>query len=254
MRALYFQKVHTSMHDKTADHKLVDLVLDHAKRVIAHPSRPTVTKTESFLREPFGELALEESIEENPLLHDAEDFLVQYSEEKPFSCVAMLDASSSMSGEKHLLASIAVAVLLLEVQSKDASVIVFASEAKRIKGLLSDEAPEETILSFLRTHPRGFTNIARGLEEGLSELRKQGGRKRKVGLIATDGRSTEGKDPIEIAREYDFLVVLHLHGPGSHIDASKQIAQAGHGICLEVEKFEELPRKLYEAIRVLARM
>jgi hypothetical protein len=159
-----------------------------------------------------------------------------------------------MSGDKHLLASIAVAVLLLEVPSRDTSLIVFASDSQRIKDLLVEEQAQTTILKFLRSKPRGFTNIAKGLEEGLGQLNRLGGQKRKVGLIATDGRTTEGKDPLDVARKYDFLVVLHLHGPGSHLEASKEIAEKGHGICLEVETFEELPRRLYDALRLLARL
>ncbi len=254
LRSLYFRRLHSETRDESLDRELVKLVIDHARRVIAHPGRPVVVKYDTFVRFPFGDLALEETIEESPLLADAEDYLVEYQVEKPFSCVAMLDCSSSMSGEKHLLASVAVAVLLLEVPPEDTSLTVFASNALTIKSLLVRESPEETILRFLRSSPRGFTNIYGGLKEGLSQYKRVGRAKRKVGLLATDGRTTEGGDPMEIARQFDFLVVLHLHGPGSHLEASKGMAQQGRGVCLEVEKFEQLPRKLYEALRMLARL
>lgn len=254
LRSLYFQKLHGSGNPGDFDRELVSAVIEHAKKVIAHPSRPTVTRLKSFVDNSFGELALEESMEENPFLDDPETLLVEVPEEKPFSCVTMLDCSASMSGEKHLLASIAVAVFLLEVPSKDTSLVTFASDAETIKRLLVEEAREATILKFLRSHPKGFTNISRGLEEGLAQLKRQGGRKRKVGLIATDGRSTEGGDPNLVAKEFDFLVVLHLDGPGSHIEASRELAQQGRGVCLEVERFEHLPHRLYEALRLLARM
>ena len=253
LRRLFFERLHAP-NDDSLDRALVGLVMDHARRVIAHPSRPVVVTHDTFLRYPQGELALEETIEESPLLSSPEDFLVERHLQKPFSCVAMLDCSSSMSGEKHLLASIAVAVLLLEVVSRDTSVTVFASDALTIKKLHAEEPPEKTILKFLKTNPKGFTNIHRGLGEGLSQYKRMGAAKRRVGLIATDGRTTEGGDPLETARQFDFLVVLHLHGPGSHIEASKEMAQAGRGICLEVEKFEQLPRRLYDALRMLARM
>lgn len=253
MRQLYFQRQRGGVPDEKLDRQLVQLVLDHAKRVIAHPSRPTQRRTETFPRDPFGELDLEASLEENPLLSEPEDFLVEQQVEKPFSCVAILDASSSMSGDKHLLASIAVAVLLLEVPARDNSLIVFSSEAMTIKRLFTEEAPAATVLRFLRARPRGFTNIARGLAEGLAQAKRLGGTRRKVGLIATDGRSTEGGDPLEVARQFDFLLVLHLHGPGSHLDASRDMAQHGNGICLEVERFEELPRRIYDSLRMLAR-
>jgi von Willebrand factor type A domain len=255
LRSLYYEKVQgpEPIDGKTA-RDLVHLVLEHAKRVVAHPSRPIVIHHDNFSRHPQGDLALEESLEESPFLDEPESLIVELPEEKRFSCVAMLDTSSSMSGEKHLLASIAAAVLLLEVPTRDSSLVTFASQSSSIKPLHSEERCEEVILKFLKVRPRGFTNIARGLQEGLRQLKRGSQRKRRVGLIATDGRSTEGADPIPIASQYDFLVVLHLHGPGSHAEGSQEMAQAGHGVCLEVEKFEDLPRRLYDAVRLLGRL
>jgi len=252
MRRLYSQKLRSPSVDPKVEKQIVHLVLDHAKKVIAHPSKPTLLGHRNLRQHPDADLALEETLEENPHLSINEDFLVEHRQEKPFSCVALLDCSSSMSGEKHLLASIAVAVLLLEVPSHDVALVVFASDARAIKKLKVEEVPEATILRFLKVRPKGFTNIGRGLEEGLGVFRTPT-TKRKIGLIATDGRTTEGEDPLKWARQFDFLVVLHLHGPGSHLEASKELAQSGHGICLEVEKFEQLPRRLYEAIRKIAR-
>ncbi|NQW44410.1 MAG: VWA domain-containing protein [Deltaproteobacteria bacterium] len=255
MRQLYFQRSGDYKSNEKTDRKLVSLVLDHAKKVIAHPSRPQILKLDVFSRVPLGEIALDETLEENPILSEVtpETLQVEVTEQRPFSCVAMLDASSSMSGDKHLLASIAVAVLLLQINSPDAGVIVFSSQAKAIKKLAVEESLETTVLKFLKSQPRGFTNIALGLEEGLKQFHQSGAGRKKIGLIATDGRSTEGKDPINVAKRYDFLVVLHLHGPGSHLEASKMMASHGNGICLEVETFQELPKKLYEAVRLLAR-
>jgi Mg-chelatase subunit ChlD len=253
MRGLYFRRTTSAATDLLADRELVRLVIDHAKKVVAHPSRPTLGRLESFSQNPHGELALEESLEESPRLDSIDDLRVETRYEKNFHCVCMLDSSSSMSGEKHLLASIAVAVLLLEVPPEEASVIVFSSDATSVKNLSVNERVEDTILRFLKQVPRGFTNIDRGLEEGVKQFGRLTQRRRKVGLIATDGRSTEGGDPRLRAKEYDFLVVLHLHGPGSDIDTSREMAVDGHGVCLEVDGLEELPRKMYEAVRMLSR-
>jgi len=253
LRDLYFHKL-KHPQDSALDRQLVALVLDHAKRVIAHPSRPVVRRTEIFSRAPWEDLDLDASLEENPQLDDAEQLRVELAEEKPLSCVAILDSSASMAGEKHLLSSISVAVLLLEVAAKETSIVAFNSRANVVKRAAVEEACEETLLRFLKVQPRGFTNIGAGLEEGLKQLRSLGRRKRKIGLIATDGRSTEGDNPLKFASQYDSLIVLHLHGPGSHIDASRELAQHGHGICLEVERFDELPRRLYDALRKIARM
>ena len=254
LRRLYFSKAQGIPSNEKDDRALVNLVLDHAKRVIRHPTHPPITEKDSFLRNPFGELDIEELLEESPIVSDADDLVVTVKRDKPFTCVALLDASSSMAGDKHLLASVAVAVLLLEVPSRDVSLTLFSSNARTIKRLQTEEAVEATILKFLATQPVGFTNIGEGLKAGLREYNRLGTRRRKVALIATDGRTTEGVDPYDVASEYDFLVVLHLHGPGSHLESSRAMAQKGKGVCLEVNHFEDLPKKLYDALRLIARM
>jgi len=253
MREIYFKQLQISKPDARSDRALVQLIIEQAKRIIAHPAKPTRTRVASYVEQPFADLAIEETIEEDVLMDNPENIQVEFREEKPFSCVVMLDTSSSMSGDKHLLASLAVAVLVLEVPSSDHSVVVFASEAKTIKEMGLVLLPEQTILRFVKHQPRGFTNVALGLSEGMKQLKKGALGKRKVGLLATDGRSTEGADPVEVAREFDFLVVLHLCGAGSDLEASQSIAQAGHGICLEVEQLQDLPKRLYQALRMLAR-
>lgn len=252
MRQLYFQQIQASVSDPKRGQSLVALILDHAKKIIAHPARPRKQKIDSFVNQPQADLAIDETLEESLFFDRPEQVLVEYSEDRSFSCVMILDTSSSMTGDKHLLASIAVAVLVLEVPAQDHALVVFSSEAKAIKKLSVKELPQTTLLKFLSHQPRGFTNIASGLKEGVNQLKQQGNRK-KIGVIATDGRSTEGENPCEIAKYYDFLVVLHLCGAGSDLEASQQIAQAGNGVCLEVEKLEDLPHRLYEALRMLAR-
>lgn len=253
MRQLYFRAVQGAVRDDDEDRRLVHLILEHAKQIVAHPAKPMNRVLEEWSRAPFRELALEESLEEDPLLADEKSLLVEEMQEKRFACAAMLDCSSSMSGDKHLLACISVAVLLLELSSSQSGLSVFASSAKSVKDLQREEPVEATVLRFLKTRPKGFTNIHAGLEAGLAQYRRAGLASRKVGLLASDGRATEGPEPIEAARLYDFLVVLHLHGPGSLLEASQAIAQAGNGVCLEVKAFEELPRRLYDAIRLIAR-
>jgi len=253
MREMYFRRVQGAERTEEEDKLLVRLILEHARQIIAHPAKPLERRLEEWTRAPFAELALDETLEEDPMLVDEKSIVVEEQREKRFSCAAMLDVSSSMSGDKHLLASIAVAVLLLEVPSAHNALSVFASDAKTVKGLEKKESPEETVLKFLKVRPKGFTNIHAGLEEGLAQYRRAGVTRRKVGLLASDGRSTEGPEAVEIAKLYDFLVVLHLHGPGSLLEASEAIAQAGNGICLEVRAFEELPRRLYDALRLIAR-
>lgn len=253
LRELYFKRLHQTDRDPDLDRRLVAAVLEQARRVIAHPSRPQRHQFLPFHKMPLADLAIEETLEEAFDLSDPESLLVEHQETKPFSLVAMLDTSSSMSGEKHLLASIAVAVMLLRIPSKDIGVVTFSSTAKSVKKLQVNEDPASVVLRFLKSPPKGFTNIHIGLKEALGQYEARGTQRRRLGILASDGRSTEGRDPVELAREFDFLAVIHLQGPGSHRDSSIAMAQAGHGIFLEVEKFEELPGRIYDALRLVSR-
>ncbi len=253
LRDLYFQRLHQPERDPEFDRRLVASVLEQARRVIAHPSRPQRHHFLPFTKMPFADLAIEESLEDSFDLCDVESLLVETQETKPFSVVAMLDTSSSMSGEKHLLASIAVAVMLLRIPSRDIGVVTFASEAKSVKKLLTNENPASVVLRFLQAMPKGFTNIHIGLDEALKQYQWRGTQRRRLGIIATDGRSTEGRDPVALARQFDFLAVIHLQGPGSHRDSSIAMAQAGKGVFLEVESFDELPGRIYDALKLVSR-
>lgn len=239
------------MSSTEQDALLVARVFDKARHIISHPSRPTVHRLESFSQRPHAELALEPTLEESPVLSLADDLLVDTVEEKKLSCVAILDNSFSMSGEKHLLASVAAAVLLLQVPSELCGLVLFSSQANSVKSLWKQATLDKILRDFLRHRPSGFTNIAAGLKEGIAQYR--GRKTRKIALLATDGRFTEGEDPLPFASAYDFLLVLHLHGPGSHLEMSQQLAQSGHGLCLEVKNFSELPRRIYDAVKFLGR-
>lgn len=250
IRRLHRRHLESSQPDPVTDRLLVEYVLERARRVMTHPSRPRLFENLPFTDYPSGEIDLESSLDNDPTLTEAMSLRVEISREKSLRCVAMLDLSSSMSGDKHWLASIAVAVLLLEIPEASA-LVTFASDATVVKPYGSKYTIEENVLRFLKTRPRGFTNIAAGLQLGLSQT---GRSKRITGLLCTDGRTTEGDDPLEIAKRFDLLLVLHLHGSGSELSASKEIANRGRGFCLEVERFQDLPKKMYEAIRILGRL
>lgn len=253
LRSLYFKSIQSEKADPELDRRLVETVLEHARSIIAHPAHPTVTERVPFELEPYGELALEESLEEDPELSDPKKVLVERSTARPFHCSLILDTSSSMSGEKHLLASIAVAVFLLSVEASGTALIRFSTKADSVKKPGDRKSPERTVLEFLQAIPRGFTNIGAGLRLALEQQPLWEGDKKRIGLIATDGRATEGEDPFEVAKLFDYLLVLHLHGPGSSLESSKRLASVGHGACLEVERMEELPRRMYEALRTISR-
>jgi Mg-chelatase subunit ChlD len=247
LRELYFTRLSDSVTLPERDALLVREILDRARATMKHVPRPTLMRSESFARHPWNELDLEASLDRSAALDNPEDLRVSVRTPRPFSCVAMLDSSSSMSGDKHLLASIAVAVLLLQSEIEEVGLVLFHSRTQVVKHLGEKIAPERTVLKFLQTRPRGFTNITQGLKVGWKEASAHS--KRRVGLLMTDGRYTEGGDPLEAAAQFDFLAVLHLHGPGSSLEASQAMAAKGKGICLEVNEFAHLPQQLYNTLR-----
>lgn len=253
LRERYFRRAHGYPATAATDRELVALILEKARRVVSHPARPTYSEVLPFPEAPFEELALEESLDENPTLDEATGLRVERKRERRVRCVAMLDTSSSMAGEKHLLASVAVAVLLLELPPEDAGLCVFSTGARVVRRLNEKKSAEATVLDFLRTTPKGFTDIGLGLKKGHGEAVRSGSSARSVGILVSDGRSTEGEDPIPLARRFRTLVVLHLDGPGSDLAASQALAQAGGGTCLVVDDFADLPRRLYDAVRLVLR-
>ena len=250
IRRLYRKYRAEAANDPALDRRLVERVLRRAREIVRHPSRPQLIESALFEEYPQCDLDLEVSLENDPKLQDSRQLRVERLVERPFSCVLMLDCSSSMAGDKHLLASIAVAVVLLKMPERSA-LITFAGQAKTIKAIEQREPIERTVLNFLNVRPRGFTNVAAGLVLGLSQSRRC---KRKVALLVSDGRTTEGEDPLDIAGQFDALGVLHLQGSGSDLRSSQMIAQRGRGLCIEVERFEDLPKKTYEALRLLGRL
>ena len=252
MREVYFTNLARKKPDPEEEQRLVDLVFESAKRIVVHPSRPRYRKLTQWQAGGTGEFAIEETLDENPTLLDWEQIYLENQEERQPVFHGLLDCSSSMSGEKHLLASIAVAVMLLDSPPAGISLFTFANESRLIRQLGHTESIRETLLRFLRHRPKGFTNIRAGLEAAWKEHQRLGGRRRCVGLLASDGRSTEGGDPLEVAKYFDTLVVLHMQGPGSSIEASRELAAAGNGWCLEVKELSELPHRLYDALRAVA--
>lgn len=231
---------------------LIERVLSQAKHITVHPSRPSRRELHAFNQALIGDLDIESTLEESVLMDSNEKLFIENTVPQVFSCVAMLDTSASMAGEKHLVVSVGVAVLLLKIPGIDLGIEVFNSQSHSVKGLSFAQKPENTVSDFLRIRPTGFTDIALGLEKGLKHFAKSGV-KRKIGFLMTDGRSTLGADPIEQAKLFDRLIVLHLHGPGSYLEASEEIALAGNGLCLEVHEFRDLPQRMYEAVRILSR-
>ncbi len=200
---------------------------------------------------PESELALEETLEENPLLHENELYFENW-QKKRITCCLMLDQSASLAGDRHFLSAVAVAVLMQVIPLSGIGLVCFNSVAQVAREMGSTERVESTLYRILATPPQGLTNLESALALGL-RVSSHFPTRSRVGLLVTDGRSTAGSHPGESARQFDYLAVLFLDGPGSDAQSARDLAAAGHGQFFHVPSFSDLPRRLYDAVRLLAR-
>ena len=240
----YFKN--SSLYQKINHQKIIHQVWDRAKKIVRHPTTPTKNVFIPFNQAMNlnGELALEESIEENPLLSSSEQIIIEQKLPSLTSCSVMLDVSRSMAGDKHYWLTLGCAVILQMIDFKLFSIICFSSSLQTIHHPHSQKTAFEILSDLLSIPPQGYTNLQRALSRGLENLYQR----RKTGILLSDGSPTEGSSALKIASQFDFLVVLHLEERGSNLSHSIALARSGHGKCLVVNSIKDLPRRVYEAV------
>jgi len=201
-----------------------------------------------------SEIALIETLEHaaNPGDLKPEDILIETREEKPLDLALMIDTSLSMTGRKLALCAIAAGVLSLRLRADAYSLIAFGVTAKVLKPLGSKLAPQDAVLKILDAPLLGCTNIDAVLVRGAQELRK-GRAPLKVGVLLTDGKYTEGKDPEPAAGRFRRLEVLMIADRNMDQDCCERMARAGRGHVTEVRRYRHLPERLLTLLRALQR-
>jgi len=134
-------------------------------------------------------------------------FLGRRAEQK--ACVLMLDHSYSMKGTKIAMAALTAATIALHFK-RDYGVVVFATNARILKGINQHKSPIAIADEILSLEAKGYTNIHAALQLGIRQIKDYG---KKIGVLLTDGDWTCGDDPLQVARRFDRLHVIGLEEP-----------------------------------------
>jgi hypothetical protein len=185
-------------------------------------------------------------IEETLLNRESPVFQVKV--ERDHGLVLVLDTSLSMKGEKLALLGATVAAVALSVPSHALAILGFDSEIHEIKKFTEEVTLHDCVERVLSIPPGGFTNISKGLTVARDWIQTARFKQARVILIS-DGKYTEGVDPVEIAKLLPFVYPVKIGKEPSGRDVMRSISDTGLGMFMEVREMRELPMHLLRAIR-----
>ncbi len=166
--------------------------------------------------------------------------------------VLIIDSSLSIKGEKLAFLAAMVATVALSVPARALAVLAFDSEIHRIKKFSESASNESDVREWVRRllsiPPGGFTNLSLGLTTAKQWIAESTFPQARSVLIS-DGRITEGSDPIAIAKTMRFLHSIKLGRDPEGRTLMRDIATVGSGQYFEVREFSELPRVLFHGLR-----
>lgn len=255
---LAFAKNYYEIQRRVKNVRLVSLAKRIAVRAIIFRilqclgSTPKQMKTQLTPYAPGveGEIDLESSVDE--MLGKAEflseDLIVESKRLRKAACVLMVDASTSMSGDKLSMATASLGVLAYKLRYLDYGIVTFSDCAKVVKGVKEKVNIEFLVGDLLDTRAMGLTNLEEALKAGLKELDTVKAED-KAGIIITDGHYTVGKDPRELAARYPKLFVIMIEDYDAKPDVCEDLARLGKGKMHKVADFTEIPKILYAALR-----
>lgn len=180
-----------------------------------------------------------------------EDIVVERRNPRKLSVALMLDASLSMSGDKLAIATAAIAVIALRLRMVDYLVVTFNDRPKVVKRLDDEKNLDDLLASLLDFTASGYTNIEEALRKGAEEL-SRADTKNQVGVLITDGNYTVGKDPSGPASSFRKLFVIMTKSHDCRADVCEDAARSGKGRMYPVSGFDEIPRVLYNVLRMVA--
>ncbi len=199
------------------------------------------------------ELDIEETIFHQVGSHGLEkESIYQVRSEKDHGIVLLLDTSLSMKGEKLALLAVTVAAVVESVPSQALCVLGFDSEIHSIKEFGEAIPAVVAIERVLQIPPGGFTNIERAFKTARKRIEESKFPLARV-ILVSDGRYTEGKNPVEEARNFRFVYPVKLGKDPSGRTVMREIADTGQGRFAEVREMKDLPRFLLNAVRAWVR-
>ncbi len=200
-------------------------IVRRAQAAVGSISRPYELKNSLWHQHPQDEFDLDASLEEDPTL---ENPLVERKEPRRAEVIVCLDTSLSMTGRKLALNAVALAVLALQLEPEDFSVIAFESDANLVKGLGEKLDVFGVLKRFMEVPARGLTNIESGLL--MAEKQALSGRlPKKAVILMTDGRFTAGRNPEYLVPRLPRLHVVQTGNPWASPRFCRTLARKGRG-------------------------
>jgi len=224
-------------------------VIDRARQSLGPVQKPYryESATHEEIASSGGVMQSPELDIEETLLHRDEP-VFQVKLERDHGLVIVLDTSLSMKGEKLALLGATVAAVAMSVPSSALAILGFDSAIHEIKRFDEKVSIEQSVERVLSIPPGGFTNISRGLSEAREWIQSSRFKQARVILIS-DGRYTEGVDPVKIARLLPFVYPVKIGKEQTGREVMRSIADTGMGTFMEVREMRELPMQLLQAIR-----
>ena len=235
-------------HPKRLDrmrHRAVTAVIRRAKELLLRQSRPTEVIIQDWSPGASGELEVEETLERaaGKSEPDPEDLAVSDRRDKRADLALALDVSLSMAGENLALLAVAAAVLALRGDPRDIAVVAFETNAELLTRRGEAVLAEDVVRKILEVPAGGFTNIESGLEGARRALSTSRNPRRAV-ILVSDGKSTEGGDPREVAKRIPRLHVVHIGRDAQGKRLSRSLATIGKGAFEAASGYRALPRAM----------
>lgn len=252
-KAIEYHELKKRLHDKKKREKIrkaaVREIVKKALSTMGAVSKPYQMASMPLRTFSDGELDIEASLEESPHL---EDLYVETKETRRAELIVCLDTSLSMTGKKLAITAVALAVLALQLDPEDLSIIAFETEANLIKPLNRKMDVYQILEKFMEVPARGLTNIEAGLKMAEKEAEKGKLSKRAV-ILMTDGRYTAGANPEYLVRRLPRLHVVQTGNPWSSPRFCRGLSKIGRGKYIRVSKIEQLPKALYSLVHEIIR-
>lgn len=225
--------------------KAVAAVIRRARELLRRQSRPTEVVVSDWMPGAAAELDVEETLERaaGKAEVEPEDLAVSERRDKRADLALALDCSLSMAGENLALLAVAAAVLALRADPRDLAVVAFETDAETLTRRGEAISAEDVVRRVLEVPAGGFTNIEAGLEEARRALAGSRNPRRAV-ILVSDGKSTEGGDPREVARRLPRLHVVNIGRDIHGRRLSRALATIGRGAFEAAPNYRALPRAM----------
>lgn len=141
---------------------------------------------------------------------------------RPTTAVCLLvDRSGSMHGERLAGAAVTAAAVALRAGT-DASVVAFSGDAVVLSAHGEQRPPDQVVADLCRLRGAGVTDVGLALRVAADQLGRSAA-SRRVAILLSDCRVTNGGDPTEDAAALHELIVL---APAEDHDEAEAFARA----------------------------